>query len=72
MKCAECGGDKAAQETRDVESNGRGITLLIKDVSGQYCPDCGEMTMNATEADSYMDKLREARAANGIPARSRP
>jgi len=72
MKCGGCGGDNAAQETRDVESNCRGIVLLLKDVSGKYCPDCGEMTMDRTEADSYMGKLSEARTANGIPERKRP
>ena len=72
MKCAVCGGDRCAQDTRDVDFDYRGTPLILKSVSGRFCADCGEITMNRTEAEDYMAKLKEARAANGIPARSRP
>lgn len=63
MKCANCGSEHAVHETRDVERDYRGATILIKGVTATFCPDCAEATMTAAEADVYMTKLKEARMA---------
>lgn len=63
MKCGACGGDHIVHETRDIERDYRGATLLIKGVSGKFCPDCGEVTMTRAESVAYMAKLKEARAS---------
>lgn len=40
------------------------MTLMIKDVSGRFCSDCGEVAMDRTEAGAYMERLKEAQASN--------
>ncbi|MCO4865095.1 type II toxin-antitoxin system MqsA family antitoxin [Cupriavidus sp. WGlv3] len=42
MKCPECGGAELVAGTRDVPYTYRGETTVIPNVSGQWCPKCGE------------------------------
>ncbi len=62
MKCGNCGGEQAVHETRDVQRDCRGATILAKSVTATFCPDCSEATMTVLEADAYVVKINEARA----------
>lgn len=63
MKCGACGGNDAVHETRDVERDYRGATLLIKGVTGTFCPDCNEVAMSRAEVEQYIGKMKAAKAA---------
>ncbi|SPA39109.1 putative transcriptional regulator, HTH cro/C1-type DNA-binding domain [Cupriavidus taiwanensis] len=42
MKCPECGGAELVAGRRDMPYTYRGETTVIPNVSGQWCPKCGE------------------------------
>ncbi|CAM3217974.1 type II TA system antitoxin MqsA family protein [Cupriavidus taiwanensis] len=42
MKCPECGGAELVGGMRDMPYTYRGETTVIPNVSGQWCPKCGE------------------------------
>ncbi|MCO4891212.1 type II toxin-antitoxin system MqsA family antitoxin [Cupriavidus sp. WGtm5] len=42
MKCPECGGAELVAGMRDMPYTYRGETTVIPNVSGQWCPKCGE------------------------------
>ncbi|SOY85318.1 type II TA system antitoxin MqsA family protein [Cupriavidus taiwanensis] len=42
MKCPECGGAELVVGMRDMPYTYRGETMVIPNVSGQWCPKCGE------------------------------
>lgn len=49
MKCLCCGGDALVTDTRTL--NG------VPDVTGGYCPDCGEVILNREQGDRYAAEL---------------
>ncbi|MEO8459013.1 MAG: type II toxin-antitoxin system MqsA family antitoxin [Dokdonella sp.] len=50
MKCPSCGVAKLVHDTRDIPYIYKGESTLVADVTGDHCPSCGEMILNADES----------------------
>lgn len=50
MKCPSCAAAKLVSDTRDMPYTYKGETTLIPHVTGQYCPACGEVVLDAAES----------------------
>lgn len=50
MKCPSCGTAKLVHDTREVPYTYKGESTLIANVTGDFCPNCGEMVLNAVES----------------------
>lgn len=72
MKCPVCGGAELVTDTRDVPYIYKGETTVIPGVTGDYCPACSEVVLDAAEADRYgtavRDFNRQVNAATVDPA----
>lgn len=55
MKCPVCGGAKLITDVRDLPYTYKGETILMSQVSGDYCPACNESILNADESRRVMD-----------------
>ena len=51
MKCLCCGGDNLETDTRTVKG--------VPDVTGDFCPDCGEVVLDGVQGDRLIFELRE-------------
>lgn len=51
MRCVACGKAKMVHDTRDMPYTYKGQTTVIPDVTGEFCPACGESLHDAHEAD---------------------
>jgi len=57
--CPSCGAATLVRNTRDhavTRSDGQPVT--IKALTGDYCGACGEVILDATEGQRYMDAMR--------------
>lgn len=59
MKCPACGFAKTVHGVRDVEHVYKGETLVIAGVTGDFCPSCGEVTMDMEESGRVMRLMRD-------------
>ncbi len=59
MKCPVCGGAELVTDTRDVPYIYKGEATVIPDVTGDYCPACSEIVLDAVAADRYGAAIRE-------------
>jgi HTH-type transcriptional regulator / antitoxin MqsA len=50
MKCPVCGGAELVYDTRDVPYSYKGESTTIPDVSGEFCPACGEAVLERRES----------------------
>lgn len=50
MKCPLCGEAKLAHNTRDLPYTYKGESTVIPAVTGDFCPACGEVILDATES----------------------
>jgi HTH-type transcriptional regulator / antitoxin MqsA len=46
MKCPACGAAELVHDTRDVPYTYKGESTIIPDVTGDFCPACGEAVMD--------------------------
>lgn len=53
MKCPACGGAELAHATRDVAYTYKAQETTISDVSGDFCPSCGEVVLDRANGDRY-------------------
>jgi len=71
MKCPICGGAELAQDTQDMPYRYKGQTTSIPDVTGQYCPVCGEVVLSFDEAHRVSERMtafdRQVNAAEVDP-----
>ncbi|MDP1654236.1 MAG: type II toxin-antitoxin system MqsA family antitoxin [Rhodocyclaceae bacterium] len=58
MKCPSCGAAELVHDTRDVPFTYKGETTTIPAVTGDFCPACAEIILNAEEADRYGSAVR--------------
>ena len=58
MKCPACGAAQLVRETRDVRYTYKGSTTVIRNVTGEFCPACGESISDAAEADRVMREMQ--------------
>jgi HTH-type transcriptional regulator / antitoxin MqsA len=49
MKCPACGAAELVHDTRDVPYTYKGESTIIPDVTGDFCPACGEVVMDMVE-----------------------
>lgn len=49
MKCPACGAAKLVHDTRDVPYTYKGESTIIRGVTGEFCPACGEVVMEMAE-----------------------
>ncbi len=50
MNCPLCAEANLVHDTRDLPYTYKGETTLIPDVTGDFCPACGEAILDATES----------------------
>lgn len=50
MKCPVCGGADLVHDTRDIPHTYRGESTTIPEVSGEFCPACGEAVLERKES----------------------
>ena len=67
MKCPCCGAAELIHDTRDVLYTYKGETSTIPEVTGDYCPACGEIILGREQGDRYSELIglfrREINAA---------
>lgn len=67
MKCPCCGAAELIRDTRDVPYTYKGETTTIPEVTGDYCPACGEIILDREQGDRYSEFIglfrREINAA---------
>ncbi|MGS0891263.1 type II toxin-antitoxin system MqsA family antitoxin [Burkholderia stagnalis] len=50
MKCPACGAAKLVRDTRDIPYTYKGRSTVIRDITGDFCPSCGESVLDLDEA----------------------
>ncbi|MEY3670063.1 MAG: hypothetical protein RL258_1458 [Pseudomonadota bacterium] len=72
MKCPSCGAAELIYDNRDVPYVYKGEGTVIPEVSGDFCPACGEVVLNREQGDRYSDLIgafqRQVNAAYVDPA----
>jgi len=65
MKCPVCGAAQLIRDTRDVPYTYKGETTTVPRVTGEFCPACAEMLLDAAESARVMEAMQEfARQVN--------
>lgn len=57
MKCPCCGAAELIRDTRDMPYVYKGENTSIPDVTGDFCPSCGEVVLNREHGDRYSELL---------------
>lgn len=50
MRCPACANADLVHDTRDVAYSYKGESTTIPDVTGDYCPACGEVVLDVVES----------------------
>ena len=50
MKCPSCGAARLSRKSRDLPYNYKGEKTVIPNVTGDYCPACGEGVLDIEES----------------------
>jgi HTH-type transcriptional regulator/antitoxin MqsA len=58
MKCPNCGAAHLVHDTRDVLYTYKGETTTIPGVTGDFCPACAEIVLDASAGEHYSAALR--------------
>ena len=58
MKCPVCGAAKLVRDTRDIPYAYKGETTVLAQVTGDFCPACGESILAAAESERVMEAMR--------------
>lgn len=56
MKCPICGQEGMETVTRDVPYTYKGETIVIKDLTGEYCSSCDEMIFKGDDLQRFSDE----------------
>ncbi len=59
MRCPSCAAAEMVYDTRDISYVYKGETTLIPDISGDFCPACNEILLNADESRRSMMMMQE-------------
>ncbi|MFT3673521.1 type II toxin-antitoxin system MqsA family antitoxin [Aestuariivirga sp.] len=57
MKCPCCGGAELLNDTRDLSYSYKGESTTIPEITGQFCPSCGEVILNREYGDRYSEAV---------------
>jgi HTH-type transcriptional regulator/antitoxin MqsA len=50
MKCPACGAAQLVRGTRDLPLDYKGERSVVRSVTGEFCPTCGEAVLDASES----------------------
>jgi HTH-type transcriptional regulator/antitoxin MqsA len=50
MQCPVCGAAELVRDTRDLSYTYKGESTVLAQVAGDFCPACGEATLDAEES----------------------
>ena len=53
MKCPSCGGAELVRDTRDLPYSYKGQQGLVQQITGDFCPACGEVILDAAQGDRF-------------------
>ncbi|SMP59436.1 transcriptional regulator, XRE family [Desulfonatronum zhilinae] len=59
MKCPFCDSAEMIQDIRDKPYTYKGESTVIQDVTGDYCPACGEVLLDAAESRRVSSEMME-------------
>lgn len=65
MKCLMCKNEKTVEGTTTVTLERDGMTLVIKNVPAQVCPNCGEAYVDGKTTARLLESA-EAAACEGV------
>jgi HTH-type transcriptional regulator / antitoxin MqsA len=57
MKCPACGAAELVHDTRDIPYTYKGESTIIRGVTGDFCPACGEVVMEMTEGARHSAEM---------------
>ena len=57
MKCPNCGAAKLVRDTRDLPHIYEGESTVVPQVTGDFCPACGESILDAAESRRSMQLM---------------
>jgi len=57
MKCPCCGAAELITDTRDMTYAYKGESTSIPDVTGDFCPACGEVVLNREQGDRFSEMV---------------
>jgi HTH-type transcriptional regulator/antitoxin MqsA len=57
MKAPGCGAAELVHDTRDIPYTYKGESTTIPEVTGDYCPACGEVLMDREHGDRYSELI---------------
>lgn len=55
MKCPVCGLKELQMTTKDLPYTYKGETIVVRNVTGQYCSFCDEMVLEGEELKRFSD-----------------
>ncbi|MCK9389158.1 MAG: type II toxin-antitoxin system MqsA family antitoxin [Sulfuritalea sp.] len=59
MKCPNCGAARLVHDTRDLPYIYKGESTVLPQVTGDFCPACGEGVFDAVESRRVSASMRE-------------
>lgn len=59
MKCPICAKAELVHDTRDMPYTYKGESTILPDVTGDFCPACGEAILDGSEAERTCALMRE-------------
>lgn len=59
MKCPVCGAAELIHDTRDMPYSYKGETTFIPEVTGDFCPACGEVILDRGQGDRVSGLMGE-------------
>jgi len=59
MKCPSCGAANLVRDTRDLPCIYKGETTILPQVTGDFCPACGESILDEAESRCTMNLMLE-------------
>jgi HTH-type transcriptional regulator/antitoxin MqsA len=62
MKCPVCGGAELIHDTRDLTYTYKGHTTTVPNITGDFCPACGESVLERESGDEYAFAIRDFQA----------
>ena len=57
MKCPSCAAAKLVRDTRDLPYVYKGESTVVRQVTGDFCPACGESVLDAAESRRSMQLM---------------
>lgn len=55
MKCPCCGAAKLVHDTRDMSYAYQGLSATIPNVTGDFCPACGEIVSSREHGERHIE-----------------